>query len=104
MGAILAGEVIKVREKIITEDHLKLDIRNRYIGVDIRKPLDADIANAELVIKRIPKRKTDYWDNEQIELYFAEQLLEIHKKQEWNTDIEIQALRLGNMAITAVPL
>lgn len=103
MGRILAGEVLKTREKINTVDNLELQVMTDVITAQVRRPSDADAEKAREVLASIPERKVDYWDVPQVERYFAKSLLNIYESDERTADIDIKVARIGDLCITCMP-
>lgn len=96
MGRILAGEVLKVREKVQSVDDLQLAARQVMFHVEYRKPTQREIEAARQTILATPQDEIAY--------NFALELLEAAKSDEPScVEIEIQAMRLGQLAIVGLP-
>jgi hypothetical protein len=94
MGRILAGEVIRVREKIRTETDLQIEVDQQMFMMDYRLPLAEDIAAARLCLENPSATQND--------LAFAAELLNsLHCEPQ--AHVEVQAFKLGQMAFVGVP-
>jgi hypothetical protein len=98
MGAVLAGEIIKLREKTATVDTLSVDGRSAGLTVDVRTPTPEQLAMAEEHI-----HLQNGLHVTEAEVFFARQLLTLKERGETYTEVEIQALKLGSTAVVAFP-
>lgn len=95
MGRILAGEVLKTREKCMFVNTLTVGVVQSFFELTLRKPSESDAAEAKRVLES--DRESD------IERAFADELLAAYASAEHAREIELQAIRLGPMAIFACP-
>ncbi|KRE36481.1 hypothetical protein [Paenibacillus sp. Soil724D2] len=102
MGRVLAGEVIKIREKAITENSLHVEGRCEQLSLTVRKPSSDELLQAEVLLRTAEQPETCKAIPE-ADIFFARQLHTLRERQETNAVIEIQALRVGASAIAAFP-
>ncbi|MDF2659208.1 MAG: Neutral ceramidase [Paenibacillus sp.] len=95
MGRILAGEVLKVREKIDTSGEIKIDERHSAVTLQYRQPTEEQIRAAHEALDRLPEGH--------VERNFAKELLEAARRGEGSTEAEIQAITIGELAIVGLP-
>lgn len=95
MGRILAGEVLKVREKIETSDVLSLGMKQVFFPVSFRHPSDQEIRQAEEVLQSN--------DDNIVEEAFARQIMKILEDDQTSTEIEVQVAKLGPLAVVGLP-
>ncbi|MDQ0920224.1 hypothetical protein [Paenibacillus sp. V4I5] len=102
LGRVLAGEVIKTREKAVTENSLQVEGRCELLSLSVRKPSPEDLQKAEEHL-----RATEHPENKKViteaDSFFARQLLTLSERQETEVFVEIQVLRIGASAIAAFP-
>jgi hypothetical protein len=94
MGRILAGEVIKVREKISTEDTLEIETDQQFFTIDYRRPTAEEVLDARDIMQRDSALKKDK--------AFAAELLN-SLDCETKADVEVQTFKLGPVALVGVP-
>lgn len=94
MGGILAGEVIKVREKI----EVSKDVIVRCVSkvVSIKRRLPSPEMN-DAAISLIEKGNSD-----EVETCFAKEILELSVMQKTTESVEFQVIRVGEMALIAM--
>lgn len=95
MGRILAGEVIKTREKIDTLESMDISIKHVNIQVSTREPSEQELKDAKAAVE-----KGDINSNEYI---FGKSLLDYLKTRKEYIDIEVQILCIGDLCITGLP-
>ncbi|MEF3304408.1 neutral/alkaline non-lysosomal ceramidase N-terminal domain-containing protein [Paenibacillus sp. GYB003] len=95
MGRILAGEVCKVREKIVTSPEARIDERKSDVVLRYRQPTGEQIEAARRAIAALPQTDAEY--------SFALELLEAARRGEGETSAEIQTIAIGDAAIVGLP-
>lgn len=95
MGRILAGEVLKVREKIVTSTETKVEERKESVRLRYRQPSAQQIQAAHDAIATLPQTNVEY--------NFALELLEAAKRGEGETEAEIQTIAVGDAAVVGLP-
>ncbi|WP_262679750.1 neutral/alkaline non-lysosomal ceramidase N-terminal domain-containing protein [Paenibacillus sp. J5C2022] len=96
MGRILAGEVVKVREKIRTSpDSVKLEIRQSFFPMEYRAPTDSEVSAARTTLRTVSPQDVEH--------AFAKELLEAAEMKDGAVEIEIQAVRIGDYAVIGLP-
>lgn len=97
MGRILAGEVIRQRERAQTADMLPLLADRGFVTMNYRKPTEPEVAKAREVLAA-PERYP------QTEVRLSEQALELAERDDEQAEVEIQALALDkDTALVALP-
>lgn len=93
----LAQEATRVAKSITFQDHVSLDARAVDLHLGVRKPGSEEVARAEAIIARAggPEMKT------LDEIYARESVL--LTKYPDTVDVNIQALRIGDLGIVAIP-
>lgn len=108
MGRILGYEVLKVRDKISTGTDIPLEAVMRIRKAETMKPGKEDRSIAEKVVKTIPYsyEKLSQFDEAQIELFFAREILRMLNDPETGkpAEMEIQVFRIGEMGLAAYPV
>lgn len=99
MGALLAENVLQVREQIQTTADLSIRMETTCIHETRREPTEAELSFMEATLAK-PKAELsemDWWKAMQIFLISTDRC--------WNSplEIELQAVRFGDMAIVAIP-
>lgn len=95
MGRILGGKVLSVREKIYTSDEAPLAVVSRTLTGKRRQPTDENIAWAkEYLAGDIPSVS---------EKAYAEAYLDLKENPIYEKSYELQAIRIGDIAISALP-
>ncbi|MDF2671392.1 MAG: Neutral ceramidase [Paenibacillus sp.] len=98
MGRILAGEVLKVREKI-TPAEANVDMQQAalqtFFPIEYRRPTPEASEQARQLIASGASAGRDR--------FFAEQLLLVNDNPQHIAEIEVQAFRLGELAIVGLP-
>jgi neutral ceramidase len=95
MGKVLAAEIIRVREKIKFSDKIELDVKQDVFSVSLRHPSDAEVEAARSLLQS--------GSQDQVELAFAQQIAKIIESNKQTEEIEIQAFKIGELAIVALP-
>lgn len=95
MGRILAGEVLKVREKIRTSAEAAIDERKAFVTLTYRQPTAEQIAEAREALEKLPEGH--------VERNFAKELLEAARLGEGSVQAEIQAIAVGEAAVVGLP-
>lgn len=97
MGTVLAGEVLKVREKITSlASELDIDVKISSFQVEHRVPTERELKMAE----DAELNGAQATDSERA---FARQIRSIQAAGPGVTDIEIQAVKLGELGIVGLP-
>lgn len=94
MGYILAGEVIKVREKIRTEEFFEIKTDQQYFTINYRRPTAGEVRDASRVLQNGTANKMD-------KVLAAELLGSLDCEPQ--SDVEIQTFKLGPIAFVGVP-
>ncbi|MFC3767489.1 neutral/alkaline non-lysosomal ceramidase N-terminal domain-containing protein [Paenibacillus sp. GCM10012303] len=95
MGRILAYEALKVREKSETTDQLTVRVKSELLRLENRKPTNQQCKLAQEALL-----------NESsgiVEKAFARQLMKVEESKETHSELEIQAVRLGDRAVVGLP-
>jgi len=97
MGRILAGDVIAVREKIITTDEVEVGAASEIVTGKRRQPTEEDVAWAKQYLTEHPEFefKSEY--------IYANSYIDLYENPILTQDYEIQALKIGNIGISAMP-
>jgi hypothetical protein len=98
MGRILAGEVLRVREKITpaeVEAELGQTALQSFFPIEYRRPTRQESEDA----RQLLASNTDSWSDR----FFAEQLLRVNDNPQDIAQIEVQAFRIGDLAIVGLP-
>lgn len=95
MGNILAGEVIKVREKIKYASGLDLSIGHELFPVGVRLPSEESVAKAKKVLVKE--------DSEEAEICFANEILKLAANSEYSMELEVQAVKIGKYVVLGLP-
>lgn len=96
MGTILAGEVMKVREAVIPSGQaITLAAKQVFFSVAHRKPSQPDIQAAQELLKAGTETR--------IEQIFAQLALEVDASEETCSEVELQLLRIGELAVVGLP-
>ncbi|MBP1992464.1 neutral/alkaline non-lysosomal ceramidase N-terminal domain-containing protein [Paenibacillus eucommiae] len=108
MGRILAGEVLKVREKIFLEPSITepvLAVDRVLFEMEFRSPTHDEVEEAKRILTITPDPQGHYSGPARIdnEHFFARQLLEVLDNPVSSTEIEIQVFRIGECAIVGLP-
>lgn len=96
MGRILAGEVMKVREKIVYRNGLTMQMKIAYVTVNFRKPSPEEMTAAQQVLQAEQEHKMN-------EVKFARQAVELAQRGDETVDVEIQVFAMGDVAIVNLP-
>ncbi len=94
MGAILAGEVIKVRERITPKGHGKLSVSSKIISVGVRQP------TPEALSQKLDLVDADGAIVEEVYQEEARILKEMGLKA---VDVEVQGIRVGESVVLGLP-
>jgi hypothetical protein len=95
MGRVLAGEVIKTREKIRPSDRCEVEVRKVLFPVGCRKPTEKEVASAQKILQ------TE--SSESVEYNFALELVEAGASKADTVEFEVQVFRLGDLAVVGLP-
>lgn len=95
MGRILAGEVLKVREKIVTSGEAAVKELKTNITLSYRQPTEQQIEAAQANLANLPEGH--------VERNFAKELLEAARRGEGTTEAEIQTIAVGEAAVVGLP-
>lgn len=95
MGRILAAEVLKAREKIVTSEEALVDERQSYVTLRYRQPKEEEIEAAHKAPENFPDGHA--------EINFAKELLEAARRGEGTVDAEVQTIVVGNFAVVGLP-
>ncbi|GAA3409281.1 neutral/alkaline non-lysosomal ceramidase N-terminal domain-containing protein [Paenibacillus hodogayensis] len=95
MGRILAGEVLKVREKIFTSSEARVEERKAFVKLRYRQPTPEQIAEAQANLTGYPEGH--------VERNFAKELLEAARLGEGTAEAEIQTVAVGDLAVVGLP-
>lgn len=95
MGRILAGEVLKVREKIELADQVDIRERKTKLTLRYRQPTAEQIETAKRNLEQLPEGN--------VERNFAKELLEAARLGEGSAEAEVQAIAVGDLAVVSFP-
>jgi Neutral/alkaline non-lysosomal ceramidase. len=96
MGKILAGEVLKVREKInFFHSNIALGSRRAFITIHRRQPSRLDIQKADDILEVTPENET--------EVFFANEILKVKEDVEKAKEVEVQVIKIGELSIVGLP-
>ncbi|MDF2657689.1 MAG: Neutral ceramidase [Paenibacillus sp.] len=95
MGRILAGEVLKTREKALLTDDMEIGVGQENVQIACRFPSDAEVEQAR---QRLASDAEG-----QVEKMLAAELLLAYEQGEQVADIELQAIKLGPFAVVGCP-
>ncbi|WP_164821693.1 neutral/alkaline non-lysosomal ceramidase N-terminal domain-containing protein [Paenibacillus koleovorans] len=97
IGTVLAAETLKVREKIVdASGELELDVNRTFFGAPHRSPTEQEVRQADEALGNEAAAGD-------VELAFARQIRKLQAEGPGMTEIEIQSIRLGGLAIVGVP-
>lgn len=102
MGRVLAGEVMKTRERAEYDEDLSLEGYSKSLLLTVRKPSQEELDRSQSVIERASSEVKDEAITE-ADVFFAKQILTLQRRAEWETTVEMQALRIGSTSIAAFP-
>lgn len=94
MGRILAGDVIAIREKISYLSEVKVNADNKIITCSRRQPTKEQVSESIELLKS---------DISVVQKTYAEAYIKLSNNPILTRDIEIQALKIGDVGITAYP-
>lgn len=105
MGKVLAGEVLKCREKIDVTDNVKLASEIAVLAVEVRSPSEEYIEKAEDTIRSTTGEideliKSSY--GQLIELFYAKEAVRMYYEKEKVTEIDIQVISVGELGIVGL--
>ena len=111
MGTILAGEVIKVLEKIETRKEPILKIASERLTIPVRIPSSEDLKFAQRLVrsgiegltekeKRKLRTRPNLFGNE---VAWARELIYLSKEKKRTEKVEIAVIRIGNSALVCLP-
>lgn len=95
MGRILAGEVLKVREKIKMTNCLDICAGSAKFPIEVRHPSQECIDKASKFLSEE--------NDDEIEACFAREIMVLQRSTEKSMDVEIQAFRIGNSVVACLP-
>jgi hypothetical protein len=96
IGRILAGEVIKVREKIRLFEEVDLDLCSSSMTFGIRQPSDEDVAQAKAIIESPDSARNDK--------ILANELLKVLEDPDKEAELELQTIKIGSICIVGFPV
>ena len=106
MGRVLAGEVLKVREKIDLTDNVKLGAEIATFVVEARQPGKDDINKAEDIIKSTTSNIDELITSsygQLIELFYAKEAIRMYHEKEKAMEIDVQVISVGELGIVGLP-
>mgnify|MGYP001178153182 CR=1 FL=1 len=95
IGRILAGEVLKVREKIAVTDRAPVQSIRAELTFRYRQPTQQEVDEAK---KALQESSPD-----EVEHNFAKELLQAYESGEGEVSAEVQVARIGDIAVTGIP-
>jgi hypothetical protein len=101
IGNILAGEVLKTRERIRTAEHFPISAASRFLKAKARLPGEDDVERAKQLLARAEQHPDS--GIKPADRFFARQCMILHEYKEDAVDIEVQVLRFGEWAVVGVP-
>ena len=107
MGAILAGTARTVLETLAFDDRAELDWRSEHVQLPLRRPDEAELAEARQLLREHPEPNWTDDQHRQVDpqWVYAKALVEHQVLVERGTtwDYEIQILRVGPAAFVGLP-
>lgn len=100
MGRILAGEVLKVREKIDPVEKVKVGAYSETFTAETRIPSDADIETSEAILQEVQNGSQKYSDKE---IFNAKQPRLIRELKLFSQEMEVQTFRIGVLVLAGFP-
>ncbi len=111
MGTILAGEVIKVLERIETQSQSILRIATKRLNIPVRSPSPQDLKFAQRLVevgieglteeeKKELKNRSNLFGNE---IAWAKELIYLSREKKKTEEVEVQVIRVGNSALVCLP-
>lgn len=94
MGRILAGEALKVREKIHCIAEVPIQSSHSFYSFELRRPSQEEVEEAKRILQA---------EDAGNEHFFAKQMLLIDQLTDHAATAEIQAIRIGEWAIVGLP-
>lgn len=105
MGTILAGEIIKVTERLEAVDNYDISSMGSNLNIKLRKPSEKEVENARALLEKY--NDTDIsilkGSSELRDTFYAKETLRIHGEKSDSTDCEVQAVRIGDLSISSYP-
>lgn len=95
IGRILAGEVLKVREKITTMDKEPVQSIRSEMTFQYRQPAQQEVDEAKKALQELSP--------DDVEWNFAKELLQAYENGEGSIAAEVQAIRIGDIAVAGLP-
>jgi hypothetical protein len=95
MGTVLAGEVLRIREKIELHEVLNIDCQRTFIPMKLRKPSQLEIDEAQLVLNDPSAISVQH--------FFADHIRKISVLQDETVHVEIQVFRMHDWAVVGLP-
>lgn len=95
MGQQLAEEVLQVRENIVTRGQAEAAAVRSFIGMELREASEEEVAHAQQVLNDSSIKGA--------ERFFAEQIMKVKEVPGGSAQLEIQAVRLGDLAFVGFP-
>jgi len=106
MGRILVGEVIKTLEKTELCNDFDLQAQSRKIKLSVRQPSPEALVKAKELIENTKCNIDDLvtkGSKELVEYFYAKEAIRMSIEKEESVDAEVQALKIGDLAISAMP-
>lgn len=97
VAGVLAGQVAKLMPTLKFSSDCSLAVAEQVLELNVRKPTESDILRANEVIGKLGTRKAS--TNEEV---YAQETLEIQKFPD-TVKLKLQALRIGDLGIVAIP-
>lgn len=96
MGRILAGEVMKVREKICCTPQPSIRMKRAFVPIRYRRPSAEELAEAKRTVQSAASANP-------LALNLARQVIQLAEREEEQTEAEIQAWAFGETAFVFMP-
>ncbi len=106
MGKILAGEVIKVLEKVNTFENAELNSASHDLKLAVRQPSLEDVEKAKSIINSIKETPQELAKNDRkklITLSDAKETIRASIEKKESIDAEVQVFKIDELTITALP-
>lgn len=95
MGRILAGEVLKIREKIRLEEELKVEAAQSVFEIKARQPSKESVEEAEKILG-LPSSSEN-------EKRIATGILKAHRNAVESVEAEVQVIKIGELQVSGLP-
>ncbi|HOJ11764.1 MAG TPA: neutral/alkaline non-lysosomal ceramidase N-terminal domain-containing protein [Clostridiales bacterium] len=106
MGRILAGEVVKTLERTEVCSDVKLEAGSRLFELGVRQPSAEDLLKAKELLDNTKVDNSELIKetrSQLVETFYAKEAIRMHEEKEKSVYVEVQVLKIGDLAISALP-